>query len=186
MSEKSKNKMRIALMKAKLYCARVIAEFASVETDKGTLIYEGELVEGKEVFLASPDEEPVPAPDGTYTTDSKIIEVTDGVVTSVTDLNGEEENTGNEETGVAAVAEEAKEVLQETVEELTGLVEKLTLSSIESKKETHRLKDDLSAIKQEFESLKKPQAKPVQRHSDANGGPGKHKSFREFVLAGGK
>lgn len=61
--------------------------FAEVETDNGTLIYEGEgdLTAGVDVFVEQNGER-VPAPNGDYkTSDGKVIKVADGKVSEITD-----------------------------------------------------------------------------------------------------
>lgn len=57
-------------------------EMASIETDNGTLSYEGELEVGTEVFVEGEDGN-VPAPDGEYKADGKTIKVADGKVTEI-------------------------------------------------------------------------------------------------------
>lgn len=59
--------------------------FEEVTTDNGTLIYEGELAEGTEVFVETEGER-TPAPDGDYKTeDGKVIKVAEGKVTEIVD-----------------------------------------------------------------------------------------------------
>ena len=65
-------------------------EMASIETDNGTLSYEGELEVGTEVFVAGEDGN-VPAPDGEYKADGKTIKVADGKVTEIVEDSSEED-----------------------------------------------------------------------------------------------
>ena len=83
--------------------ARLVMKFAEVVTDKGTLIYDGELVEGVEVTVEK-EGEYVTAEDGTYETEDLVIEVLEGKVTKVEEKEKEE------------VTEEPKEV-EDVVEE---------------------------------------------------------------------
>ena len=90
--------MKIAT-KVKLMLRKIMLECASVATDKGTLLYDGELEVGTEVFIEGEDGEIQPAPDGTYVTETKIIGVTDGKVSSIEDKQGEQpEEEAEEET----------------------------------------------------------------------------------------
>lgn len=65
---------------------------AEIETDKAVLVYDGELAEGIEVFVRDETAEDgvKPAEDGTYETETQIIEVADGKVTKITEKETEE------------------------------------------------------------------------------------------------
>lgn len=80
------SKLKIALK------SLLSVSLSEVETDKATLIYDGELAEGIEVFVRDEEAEDgvKPAEDGSYETDTQIIEVADGKVVKITDK--EEEN----------------------------------------------------------------------------------------------
>lgn len=80
------SKLKIALK------SLLSVSLSEVETDKATLIYDGELAEGIEVFVRDEEAEDgvKPAEDGTYEAEDKIIEVADGKVVKITDK--EEEN----------------------------------------------------------------------------------------------
>ena len=85
--QKNKNRnMKSKLMKL----ARMIMELAEIETDKGVLIYEGELVEGVEVFIEK-DGEFVPADDGEYIVEGKTIVVAEGKVKEIIEVEKEPE-----------------------------------------------------------------------------------------------
>lgn len=76
-----------------LNLARLIAKFAEVKTDKGTLISDGELELGVEVFIES-DGELSPAADGEYTQENgDVIVVADGKVSEIRKNEEEEEKT---------------------------------------------------------------------------------------------
>lgn len=84
--QKSRNNM--AKLKEKL--KKLLAEFASVQTDKGELFYEGEeLVVGTEVY----DENDNPIEDGEYAWEERIIVVRDGKVDEIREKEVEEETT---------------------------------------------------------------------------------------------
>lgn len=75
----------------RLKLARMIMKFGEIKTDNGTLIFEGELVEGLDVFVEN-EGELVIAPDGDYVTeDNKIITVVSGKVDSIVDETKEDE-----------------------------------------------------------------------------------------------
>lgn len=84
------SKLKIALK------SLLSVSLSEVETDKATLIYDGELAEGIEVFVRDEEAEDgvKPAEDGTYEAEDKIIEVADGKISKITDKKEEnvEEN----------------------------------------------------------------------------------------------
>ena len=75
------SKLKIALK------SLLSVSLSEVETDKATLIYDGELAEGIEVFVRDEEAEDgvKPAEDGTYEAEDKIIEVADGKISKITD-----------------------------------------------------------------------------------------------------
>ena len=70
---------------------KMLAKFAEVVTDKATLIYDGELVEGVEVSVENEAGEIVPAEDGEYKTETQVITIEGGKVTKIEDIEVEEE-----------------------------------------------------------------------------------------------
>lgn len=72
---------------------KMLAKFAEVVTDKATLIYDGELVEGVEVSVENEAGEIVTAEDGEYKTETQVITVEGGKVTKIEDIEVEEEPT---------------------------------------------------------------------------------------------
>ena len=58
-----------------------------IETDKAVLIFDGELAEGIEVFVRDEEAEDgvKPAEDGSYETDTQIIEIADGKIAKITE-----------------------------------------------------------------------------------------------------
>ena len=87
--------------------AKLVMKFAEVVTDKATLIYDGELVEGVEVSVEK-EGEIVPAEDGEYKTETQIIKVEGGKVTTIEDIEVEEEKEETEEP----IEEPVKEVVE--------------------------------------------------------------------------
>lgn len=82
----------------------MIHKFNEVETNNGILIVNGDLVEGTEVFIEQ-DAEVVPAPDGEYETEDKIITIEGGLIKTVED----KQNEDNKEETPAENTEEVKE-----------------------------------------------------------------------------
>lgn len=82
-------------------------EMKSIATDKGELAYDGELAPDTEVFLKM-GEDFVPAPDGDYRYDNKIIVVAEGRVVEIKDAPAEEpQNQDNQEEVVSRAELEA-------------------------------------------------------------------------------
>ena len=149
-----------------LKLARMVMKFAEVETDKGLLTYEGELVVGNEVFIEK-DGELIPAEDGEYVAEDKTIVVKDGKIAEIVEVNKEDEqpvpiegedvenptdNTIKEDEKdvkiaelEAVIAEKDKEIesLKAEIEEMKT---KLQMSTDKSPKE--KMKEIEDAIKQ--------------------------------------
>ena len=152
--------------KCMLKLARMVMKFAEVETDKGLLTYEGELVVGNEVFIEK-DGELIPAEDGEYVAEDKTIVVKDGKIAEIVEVNTEDEqpvpiegedvenptdNTIKEDEKdvkiaelEAVIAEKDKEIesLKAEIEEMKT---KLQMSTDKSPKE--KMKEIEDAIKQ--------------------------------------
>ena len=78
-------------------------ELASVATDNGELMYDGELEVGTEVFVADADGNQTAAPDGDYVTeDGKTIKVADGKVTEIVEAKPAADEGDNPPTDVNA------------------------------------------------------------------------------------
>lgn len=73
-----------------LKLAKLVMKFAEVETDKGTLTYDGDLVEGVEVFVEKEGEFVAPE-DGEYKTETQVITIEGGKVTKIEEIEVEEE-----------------------------------------------------------------------------------------------
>ena len=150
----------------RLKLAKLLLKFAEVETDKGLLTYEGELVVGNEVFIEK-DGELIPAEDGEYVAEDKTIVVKDGKIAEIVEVNTEDEQPAPEEEVMienptdntikedekdikiaeleAVIAEKDKEIesLKAEIEEMKT---KLQMSTDKSPKE--KMKEIEDAIKQ--------------------------------------
>ena len=150
----------------RLKLAKLLLKFAEVETDKGLLTYEGQLVVGNEVFIEK-DGELIPAEDGEYVAEDKTIVVKDGKIAEIVEVNTEDQqpvpiegedvenptdNTIKEDEKdvkiaelEAVIAEKDKEIesLKAEIEEMKT---KLQMSTDKSPKE--KMKEIEDAIKQ--------------------------------------
>ena len=102
-----------------LKLARLVMRFAEVKTDKGSLIYDGELAVGIEVMVEDEEGNVVAAPDGEYNLeDGRVVVVKDGKVAEI------KEAPVTEETIKVVLEEEApaKDEKDLRIEELEGLL----------------------------------------------------------------
>lgn len=77
-------------------------KMGEIATDKATLVFDGDELEvGKEVFVIGEDGEPIPAEDGEYAADEKVIVVKDGVVAEIKEAEAENAPENVEEEGAA-------------------------------------------------------------------------------------
>lgn len=134
-------------------------EGASVDTDKGTLIYEGETLEvGSAVYMVNPDDpegDAVPAEDGEYKTeDGKVIVVVDGKVESITEVEAE---TDEEMEG------------EDDVDALKAENDALKAENDALKAEIAKLQEEIAKASAEMAKLKKkPAAKPAHEEVETS------------------
>ena len=114
----SKNDMNKINLLRKL--RQMVAEFATVTTDKGVLAWDGDedLKAGDRVYIEDADGERTEAADGDYTTgDGKVIVVADGAVAEIRDPEAEVEPAadefGSQDTDKGALYWEGEEDLKE-------------------------------------------------------------------------
>lgn len=100
------SKLKIALK------SLLSVSLAEVVTDKATLVYDGELAEGIEVFVKDEEAEDgvKPAEDGTYETETQIIEVAEGKITKITEKEKENETPAEDVTELSAKREQFNKV----------------------------------------------------------------------------
>lgn len=134
MKHKSSNNNMLKKLKEKL--AKILLEFGEIETDGGTLVFEGEeITVGTEVFIGEGA-----APDGEYKADGKVYTVAGGIVTAITDEATEE--TTEEETEETETEE--VEMEEETTEEET----------VDYQAEIDALKETIATLTAEIETIK--------------------------------
>ena len=82
---------------------------ASVATDKGELLYDGELAVGTEVFVADEEGNQTPAPDGDYTLENgNVVKVAEGKVTEIVEPVAEEEKPETDDVQTIKAQRKAK------------------------------------------------------------------------------
>ena len=148
----------------RLKLAKLLLKFAEVETDKGLLTYEGELVVGNEVFIEK-DGELIPAEDGEYVAEDKTIVVKDGKIAEIVmkedeqpvpiegeDVENPTDNTIKEDEKDVKIAEleaviaEKDAKIKSLEAEIEEMKTKLQMSTDKSPKE--KMKEIEDAIKQ--------------------------------------
>lgn len=112
----------------RLKLAKMLLQFGTLLTDSGTLHYEGDLVEGLEVFIEQ-DGELIPAPDGEYKTEDVTVTVVGGRIETLVEKAVEEEKPEEETTTEIETEEETSnaeiEALKEENEKLKAEIEEL-------------------------------------------------------------
>ena len=145
--------------------ARAIMKFASVVTDKGELIYEGDvLVEGTSVFVEDENGEIVAAADGEYIAEDRRIVVKDGEVELIVEKEPAQqtENLDEKDEKIAALEAEAKQK-SDKIDELNNMIAEKDsyIAELESKLNTKE--EELSAANAKLrESADDPAKKKIQ------------------------
>lgn len=145
--------------------ARAIMKFASVVTDKGELIYEGDvLVEGTNVFVEDENGEIVAAADGEYIAEDRRIVVKDGEVELIVEKEPAQqvENLDEKDEKIAALEAEVKQK-SDKIDELNNMIAEKDsyIAELESKLNTKE--EELSAANAKLrESADDPAKKKIQ------------------------
>lgn len=150
---KQVNKQKNTTMsKLKNALRKLLAEFGEIETDKGTLVYDGELEVGIEVMIDG-----AVAEDGEYEAEDKVIVVAEGKVAEIREKAAPEAEPEAEEAPAEAevevegedeVAEEAPAVEPEVAEEIAEEVEEVV------EENTRDLYAEIDALRAEIDALK--------------------------------
>ena len=145
-----------------LKLARMLMKFAEVETDKGLLTYEGELVVGNEVFIEK-DGELIPAEDGEYVAEDKTIVVKDGKIAEIVEINKEDEQPAPEDSVVVegeenpspedSVVEDEKDVRIKELEDIIAEKDN-EIESLKAEIEEMKTKLQMSTDKSPKEKMK--------------------------------
>lgn len=127
--------------------AKMLVKFATIEVGDNTWTYEGEFIEGVEVYIEQ-EGEFVPVPDGEYTIDDNVVTVAEGKVTSIVEKEEVVEEPEKLEEEPTPEPQEDVEALKTRIVELEGLlqdrdaiVEQLTKENEELKAEIENLKN---------------------------------------------
>ena len=132
----------------RLKLAKMLQAFGEQNTDKGILMYEGELAIDVEVFIQDEAGEVVPAPDGEYKSeDGKVIVVSGGKVSELKEA---------EKPAEEAPVEQAEEPIEEAPKEEPQPDKVAELEAIIAEKdaEIEKLKAEIEAMKAENAELK--------------------------------
>lgn len=134
-------------------------KFESVSTDQGLLEYDGELNVGTEVFVLDEEGERVPAPDADYLTESRVVKVEGGIVTSIDEAVIEEEMQEEVPTvaEVASVSVDDFNALVAKVEQLKEIVNQV-IGAVDE------VKTDVGEVSEAFsKAVKTPQEDKVDK-----------------------
>ena len=131
----------------RLKLAKLLLKFAEVETDKGLLTYEGELVVGNEVFIEK-DGELIPAEDGEYVAEDKTIVVKDGKIAEIVEVNKEDEQPAPEEE-VMIEGVDVENPVDNTIKEDEKDAKIAELESVIAEKDK-----EIESLKAEIEEMK--------------------------------
>ena len=133
----------------RLKLAKMLLKFAEIETDKGLLTYEGELVVGNEVFIEK-EGELVPAEDGEYVAEGKTIVVKEGKIAEIVEVKEEDEKPAPEEEVVI----EEEEVVEENPEEDTIKEDEKDAKIAELEAVIAEKDAEIESLKAEIEEMK--------------------------------
>lgn len=144
-----------------------ILKLSEVETDKGKLIVESEIAEGVEVFVEN-EGEFVPAPEGEYVAEDKIIVVAEGKIAEIR----VKEEAKPEETQEEVQQEEEQEPVQpdEKDARIAELEDKQTeLEALLAEKDARiaELEAQLAEKQKELEMSSEKPAKEAVKHDNS-------------------
>lgn len=98
--------------------AKMLMALGQTETDKGTLIYEGELAVGVEVFVETEDGALVAAEDGEYAFENKILVVEEGKVAEIREVPAQDPEPEPEEFSAKDRFNAVKEKFEASYQEI--------------------------------------------------------------------
>lgn len=128
--------------------ARAIMKFASLVTDQGELIYEGDaLIEGIEVFIEDENGEIVPAADGEYIAEDRKVIVKDGKVESIEEKENEPEPEPQNDPEPENLDEKDEKIaeLEAKIEELNNTIADKDAYIAELESKLNAKEEELSA-----------------------------------------
>lgn len=161
-------KMSDVLKKCKVKLARALkVGFNAIDTDKGSLQYDGELGIGTDVYILDDAGEMQPAPDGEYKTeDGTVIEVVSGVVTDMKNpgSTGDEMEEDLEEDLEEAdpLPDNAEEVTPEDYNALVEILNDVVSEVIDLREDVAQIEEFKKTIKAQDEKIEQ-QAKEIKQ-----------------------
>ena len=147
---------------------KMLLALQETETDKAKLIHEGDLEIGIEVFVEDESGELVPAADGEYATEDKVIVVSEGKVAEIKDKEAENPQSQEQidrEAGAALAEKDARIAELEAAIEAKDaeMTEKdARISELEAELEDLKSKLEESDARSAEEELKMNKQKPVK------------------------
>lgn len=170
-NSEQQNKHNISLMsKLKEKIKALLMQYAAVSTDKGSLIYNTDMLEvGSEVFVEDENGENVPAADGEYILeDGRTVVVAEGKVTEIKEKEeapAEPETPAEEQMVDEAPAEPEMPAEDEKVTALEERVAALEsqLAEVIAKLAEIQTTPAASPAEEEFENIKKPKVDPKNK-----------------------
>lgn len=158
--------------KIKLQLRSLLLKCGSVDTDKGSLLFDGDALEvGMEVFVANAEGEIVPAEDGEYVDGDRTIVVSEGKVAEIKEKEVEETieeqvEVAAEEEPEAAPADEPEEAEQESAEDRIARLEAAVAEFREGIEALTNaiaaINDRLTAAEDKIRGLDAPAAEPAE------------------------
>lgn len=157
--------------KVKLALRAMLLKAASVETEQATLLYDGELEVGTEVFVEDENGEVVPAADGEYKSGDSTYVVKEGKIAEIRTEETKEETTEEVESAEEPEAEPADEPEStteetETEEDRIANLEKAVADIREGIEALTNaiaaLADRMAAAEDKLKGLEAPAAEPAE------------------------
>jgi septal ring factor EnvC (AmiA/AmiB activator) len=168
-----------------LKLASMLSLTKEIKTDEGAvLLIAGDVALGEEVFVTDESGNMVPAPDGTYTSEGKIIVVAAGKITEVKDAEtapADEEKPAEETAPKTEETEEEKPAEEETPSEETEDVEALKARIAELETENEALKAKIKELEEKTPAA--PSIEDEDKKEKKFKKQDESKSFKERLLA---
>lgn len=164
-----KNSIQMKLEKIKEALRKLLVEFGTIATDKGTLVWDGEdeIKEGDAVHSVDENGNDVPVEDGDYTTeDKRIISIEGGKVVAIKETEVEEpiEEEPKEEETPIETEEEPKE--NEEKEEEEGEEPKEDEKDAKIKELEDKIKELEAAIEEKDAKIKELEGKSAAKSAE--------------------
>jgi hypothetical protein len=138
---------------------KALLALEEISTEEGVmLVVDGDIEVGAEVFTNG-DDGLVPATDGEYNYNGKVITVEGGVITAITEKTVEEETPETEE--VEVVNEEEAPVEEEITEEVAEVAEEIVEEVKDEDTDVEALKSKIAELEALIEELKAKLEEPV-------------------------